>query len=111
MPQIDPDLITLVYPLRGLLTGLGVFAFLFIWTTVEVRRHNARVKHPFRTVLRHVVLGALVGLLVAIDTWSLLGSLRWPVAITLLAIVALAIFTALGRRLWAPRQKDPQHPE
>lgn len=111
MPQIPPDLVTIVHPVGGLLTGIGVFFFLFAWTTVEVRRQNARVKHPFRTVLRHAVLGAIIGLLVAIDAWSLLGPLRWPVALTVIGIVALATFTALGRRLWSPRKRDPAAPE
>lgn len=111
MPQLSLDQITIVYPMRGLLAGLGVFVFLFLWTTIEVRRQGARVKHPFRTVLRHTVLGAIVGLLVAIDTWTLLGSLRWPVAFVVIGIVALATFTALGRRLWSPPKKPPPHAE
>lgn len=107
MPELPPDLITIVYPARGILAGIGVFLFLFLWTTFEVRRQNARVKNPFRTVLRHAVIGAIVGLLVAVDTWSLLGPFRWPVAIAVIAIVALATFTALGRRLWSPARKSP----
>jgi hypothetical protein len=102
MPEISADMVSVVYPLWGVLAGVGFFAFLFLWTTIEVRRQNARIKHPFRTVLRHAVLGGIVGLLVAIDVWTLLGPLRWPVALTVTGIVALALFTALGRRLWSP---------
>lgn len=107
MAQLPLDQIAIVYPLRGLVAGVAVFAFLFVWTTVEVRRQGARVKHPFRTVLRHAVLGAIVGLLVAIDTWTLLGTLRWPVAFVVIGIVALATFTALGRKLWSPAGGKP----
>lgn len=110
MSQLPIDQIRIIDPVSGLLAGLAVFAFLFLWTTIEVRRQGARVKHPFRTVLRHAILGAIVGLLVAIDTWTLLGPLRWPVAFTVIGIIALATFTALGRRLWSPPPKRPPGP-
>ncbi|MEN8375328.1 MAG: hypothetical protein ABFS34_07755 [Gemmatimonadota bacterium] len=107
MPQIPSDLVTVVYPVGGILAGIGMFMFFFLWTTIAVRRQGARVRNPFRTVLRHAILGTIVGLLVAIDSWSLLGPLRWPVAIAVVGIAALATFSALGKHLWSPPKKRP----